>query len=67
MLCAAVKNGNFIKEQEASRLLSSLGLKTPLSKIPALGDILSHRYKLNELITKFLFAGDRLMPEMHLK
>ena len=30
----------FIKEQEAKGLLSSLGLKTPLSKIPLLGDIL---------------------------
>ena len=29
-----------IKEQEANGLLSSLGLKTPLSKIPLLGDIL---------------------------
>ena len=30
----------FIKEQEASELLSNLELKTPLSKIPLLGDIL---------------------------
>ena len=30
----------FIKEQEASRLLNDLGLKTPLHKIPVLGDIL---------------------------
>ena len=28
------KNSRFIKEQEASRLLSSLGIKTPLSWIP---------------------------------
>ena len=28
------KNSKVIKEQEASGLLSSLGLKTPLSKIP---------------------------------
>ena len=27
------KKSKFIKEQEASRLLSSLGIKTPLSKI----------------------------------
>ena len=27
------KNSKFIKEQEAGRLLSSLGKKTPLSKI----------------------------------
>ena len=30
----------FINKQEAKRLLSNLGIKTPLSKIPVLGDIL---------------------------
>ena len=34
------KTSRFIKEQETSGLLSSLGLKTSLSKIPVLGDIL---------------------------
>ena len=34
------KKSIFIKKQEASRILSSLGLKTPLSKIPSFGDIL---------------------------
>ena len=34
------KKSRFIKKQEASALLSSLGLKTPLSKIPLFGDIL---------------------------
>ena len=34
------KNSKFMKEQEAKGLLSNLGLKTPLSKIPLLGDIL---------------------------
>ena len=29
-----------MKEQEAEGLLSTLGLKTPLRKIPLLGDIL---------------------------
>ena len=33
------KKSKFIKEQEASEILSSLGLKTPLSKIPLLDDI----------------------------
>ena len=37
------KKWRFIKEQEASGLLSSLGLKTPLDKIPLLGDILWKR------------------------
>ena len=30
----------FIKKQEAKGILSSLGIKTPLSKIPLLGDVL---------------------------
>ena len=34
------KKSRFIKEQEASELLSSLVIKTPLNKIPLLGDIL---------------------------
>ena len=37
------KKSRFIKKQEAKRLLSKLGIKTPLSKIPKipiLGDIL---------------------------
>ena len=34
------KKSKFIKEQVAKGILSSLGLKTPLSKIPLLGDIL---------------------------
>ena len=34
------KKSRFIKNQEAERLLSNLGIKTPLSKVPILGDIL---------------------------
>ena len=34
------KKSKFIKEQEASGLWSSLGIKTPLSKIPSLGRLL---------------------------
>ena len=34
------KKSRFIKNQGASGILSSLGLKTPLSKVPLLGDIL---------------------------
>ena len=33
------KNSRFIKNQEAKGLLSNLGLKTPLSKVPILDDI----------------------------
>ena len=34
------KKSKFIKNQEAKQLLSSLGIRTPLSKIPLLGDVL---------------------------
>ena len=34
------KNSRFIKNQEAKGLLSNLGLRTLLSKVPILGDIL---------------------------
>ena len=34
------KKSRFIKNQEATGLLSKLGIKTALSKVPILGDIL---------------------------
>ena len=34
------KKSRFIKSQEAKGLLSNLGITTPLSKVPKLGDIL---------------------------
>ena len=36
----AVENQDFWNNKKAKGLLSSLGLKTPLSKIPLLGNIL---------------------------
>ena len=40
--CAVCNNkkSRFIKEQEASGLLSTLGINTPLSKIPLVGPLL---------------------------
>ena len=61
------KKSRFIKNQEAKGLLSNLGLRTPLSKVPLLGDILFWLYKINEIVNKILLAGDKFMPEMHLK
>ena len=34
------KKSGFVKKQDAKGLLSNLGIKTPLNKIPLLGDIL---------------------------
>ena len=41
------KKSRFIKNQEAKGLLSNLGLKTPLSKVPILDDILFQMCMLN--------------------
>ena len=79
-----LKKSRFIKNQEAKGLLSNLGIKTPLSKVPILGDILfwmqfhwmctclkdtscKQRIKMNEIVNKFLLAGDKFIPEMYLK
>ena len=35
-----IEKSRFVKEQEANGLLSNLGIKTPLSKIPLLGNSL---------------------------
>ena len=34
------KKSRFIENQEAKGLLSNLGIRTPLSKVPLLGDVL---------------------------
>ena len=39
IICGS-KKSRFIKNQEAKGLLSKLGIKTPLSKVPILGNIL---------------------------
>ena len=39
VICGS-KKSKFIKNQEAKGLLSKLGIKTPFSKLPILGDIL---------------------------
>ena len=59
-----IKNSRFVKEQEGNGLLSNLGIKTLLSKIPLLNVL---RVKMNEIVNKFLLVGDKFMPEMHLK
>ena len=40
MLSVIVKKSKFIKQQEASELLSSLEIKTLLSKTPLIGSLL---------------------------
>ena len=52
------KNSKFIKEQEASGLLNTLGLKIPLTKFLDLVLFCFKVKKMNEIINKFLLAGD---------
>ena len=42
-ICSS-KKSRFIKNQEAKGLLSNLGIKTPRSKVPILGDICFDAY-----------------------
>ena len=65
-VCGANK-WNFIGEQQAKGLLSNLSIRTPLSKVALLGDILFENYKMNYIINKVLLTGHKIMPEMHLR
>ena len=62
-----IKKSKFVKEQQGKRLLSSLGIRTPLSKFPLLNVLFCFCLKMIEILNKFLPAGDQFMPEMHLK
>ena len=55
-----------MKEQEAKGLLSNLGIKTLLNKIP-LFNVCLKVIKMNEIVNKFLLAGDKFMSELQLK
>ena len=56
----------FVKEQEEKGLLSNLGIKTLLNKIP-LFNVCFKVIKMNEIVNKFLLAGDKFMSELQLK
>ena len=61
------KKSKFIKEQEASGLFSSLGIKAPISRILFIGPPLFQDYKMNKIVNKFSLAGNKFMPEMDLR
>ena len=58
------KKSKFREQHEASRLLSSLEIKTTLSKI---SQQFNTMHKMNEIVSKFLLAGDKFMPEIYLR
>ena len=61
-----IKKSRFVKEQEVKESLNNLGNKTLLSKIPLL-HVFLRCIKVNEIVNRFLLAGDKFMPEMRLK
>ena len=72
------KKSRFIENQKSKGLLTNLGIKTNLSKIPLLNVLFwmnaclkntscKQRIKMNEIVNKFFLVGDKFMPEMHLK
>ena len=65
-LYVVVKNQNLLNSKKQKDYLSSLGLRTPLNKSIRRYFVLI-KYKMNKLINKFLLAGDRFMPEIHLR
>ena len=59
------RKSKFIKEEQSSRLVSSLGIKTSLTGIPLIGLVLFQRYyqdnirnKRKEKVNNFLLAED---------
>ena len=52
-ICSS-KNSRFIKDQDAKGPLSNLGIKTALSKVPILGDILLWMHMLNAYAYKWM-------------
>ena len=63
--CSSRKT-RFIKGQGASRVLSSLGVRTLLNQASLVGSPLFQIYKMNEIIRKLLLAGGKFMPEVYL-
>ena len=62
-----IKKSRFVKEQKAKGLLSNLGIKTPLKQNSIVKYFVLKCIKMNEIIDKVLLAGDKFMPEIHLR
>ena len=56
--CSICNNKKSIFVSQGSGWLDSLGLNTPQNRM---------KYIINNIINKFLLAGDKFMPEMHLR
>ena len=56
------KKSRFMKEKEGNGLLSHVGIKTSLSKIPLFSDKFT---KINSIINSSYFPGDKFIPKNH--
>ena len=61
------KKSRFIKNQEAKGLLSNFGVRIQLVKCQYQVIFCFNCIKMNQIVNKFLLAGDKFMPEVHLK
>ena len=62
------KKPKFPIEQDVRGLLNNfLGVKAPILSDIAVVNTLLYKYKMNSIVNKLLLAGDKFMPEMHLK
>ena len=63
-----IKKSKFIKEQEARGLLSKwTEVKIPILRDSSFLNTLFGKYKMNDIVDKLLLAGDKFIPEMHLR
>ena len=62
-----IAKSRFMKEQETKVLLSSLGLKHHWIKFHSQVIFCFDCIKMNEIVNKFLLAGDKFIPNIHLK
>ena len=67
--CSICNNKKSTFISQGSGLLDSLGLNTPQNRMKnALWNSLDNKIiNMNNVINKFLLAGDKFMPEMHLR
>ena len=68
VLYVVIKKSRFMKEQESKELLSSLGLQRYWIKFHYYVTFCfnSVEYKMKVIVSKFILAGDKIMPEMYL-
>ena len=68
VLYVVIKKSRFMKEQESKELLRSLGLHRSWIKFHYYVTFCfnSVEYKMKVIVSKFILAGDKIMPEMYL-